>query len=313
MIELISALHMATITATFVLPALALSLAQGRTARAALAALDEQPGSQAALRKNLMLGTALNETALILSGLVTAMLMMRALPATLDHALATLGIFCAVGIPCAAIALLGTKPHQAALLATARQPFFAKEILRLMFITISIMQTSGILGLLISFLIQFQLDTISSQTHALALLAGGLTFGLGTIGPLIGLAHFAQAACTTIGFNRAIYPKLVTFTLVSQALIETPVLFSLAVAIIILTTAPLSSSVTILTSAVAMGVSTLGPGIASGRIAHAACYAMGKQPDHAQFISRTSMLAQTLLDACPIYGLIVAFALLFFV
>jgi F-type H+-transporting ATPase subunit c len=312
MIEINLVIHYVTIALIFALPALTIAIGQGLTAQKAMTALNTQPAAEAAIRKNFFLGTALNETAALISGLMVLLLIMGTHTISTNTVLAQLGIFLALALPCACVGILSTFPHQASIEATARQPFFAKQLLNLMFITISIMQTSVILGLIVSFLIQRQLTTLHSLSTGLQLLAGGMALGIGAVGPLIGLGLFSRAACTVIGTNRDIYPKVLTFTFISQALIETPILFSLAVSLLIITNNSMNS-LAYLCAAAAIALSTLGAGIASGKVASSACAALGKQPQEYAAISRTSLLAQTLIDACPIYGLLIAFILLYFV
>jgi len=304
-------IHYATISGLFVLPALATAIGQGLTAKQALRAISAQPAAAADISRNFVLGSALNETATILNGIMVLLLLIKTYPVTMNSALGQLGIFCALGIPSICIGILSILPHQAAITATARQPFFAKNILKLMLITISLMQTSAILGLIIAFLIQAQLATVNSFTGGIQLLAAGIALGVGTIGPLIGLGIFSQEACATIGTNKEAYPQVLTFTFINQALIETPIIFALLVAILIIFSSGATATV-LLAAAFAMAFSTLGPGIASGMIARATCRAFGKQLDLYSTLSRTSMFAQTLIDASAIYGLVIAFALLFF-
>lgn len=312
MTDLNSLAHYGTIALTFALPTITIALGQGLTAQRSLNAINAQPSATEAIRKNFFLGSALNETSAIISGIMVILLMLSPHTPSTSTVLAQLGIFCALAIPCTAIGILSTFPHQASIEATARQPFFARQLLNLMFITISLMQTSVILGLIVSFLIYTQLTTLNTLTSGIQLLSGGLALGLGTIGPLIGLGLFSRASCRTVGSNREAYPKVLTFTFISQALIETPILFSLAVSLLIIANNSLSS-LNYLTSALVIGLGTFGPGIASGRVASAACTAIGLQLEGYAAISRTSLLAQTLIDASAIYGLIVSFALLFFV
>lgn len=304
-------IHYSMIGLTFALPALSIALGQGLTARIALRALDAQPAARNDIRKNLLLGLALNETAVILSALIVIVSLMSHHTITLPTALGQVGIFFATAIPCALVGFLSSLPHQAALTSTARQPFFARKLLNLMFIALSIMQTSSVLGLIMSFLIQGQLATTTTLSQGMQLLATGLAFGLGSIGPLIGLGIFARSACASVGFNREVYPSMVTFTFFSQALIETPILFALVVALIIISSGPQGFNQLI--AALVIGLSTVGPGIASGRVAGAAATAIGAQPPLYGAIARISMLAQTLIDTSAIYGLILSLALLFFI
>jgi len=293
----------------FVVPSLSIAIGQGLVANATMEAMQTQPQAAAAMRRTFVLGIAYNETAAILTGIMVIMLILQASSFAPAASYGLLGIVCALAIPSACVGILSSLPQQAAVLATARQPFFAREIMRLMLITISVMQTSIILGFILSLLMKSQLA--SAASNGPLLLASGVAFGFGSIGPLIGLGLFSQAACATIGTNRQIYPQVVSFTFICQGLIEAPILFSLVVALLIISGVQ-HNLWACFAAACTSALSTLGPGIASGRIAHAACMAMGKQPASAAVISRMSLLAQTLIDTSPVYGLVVALALLLF-
>ena len=55
--------------------------------------------------------------------------------------------------------------------------------------------------------------------------------GLGSLGPAIGQALFARQACRAVGLSRAAYGKVFTLSMLTEALIETPVLFAFVVSI----------------------------------------------------------------------------------
>lgn len=296
----------------FVIPSLGIALGQALTARTAITATHTQPQAAADIRRNFLLSVAFNETAAILTGIMVIFLLMATSFSVYIASWAHLSILCALGLPSACIGILSALPQRAALIATARQPFFSREILRLMLITISIMQTSALLGFIVSILIKNRIADSVFWSEGISLLASGIAFGCGSIGPLVGLSLFAGAACSTVGKNRQVYGNIVSFTFICQGLIEAPILFSLVVALIILSGAQ-PNSMACLAAACTIALSTFGPGIASGRIASSACKAIGQQPNAYAAISRTSLLAQTLIDTSPIYGLIISLALLFFV
>ena len=74
---------------------------------------------------------------------------------------------------------------------------------------------------------------------------------------------------------------------------------------------PFIQSVVLFSAAMATAVSTLGCGIASGNTAATACIQIAYNPKQYNALSRSSMIAQGLLDTFPIYGLIVSLMLIF--
>jgi F0F1-type ATP synthase membrane subunit c/vacuolar-type H+-ATPase subunit K len=136
------------------------------------------------------------------------------------------------------------------------------------------------------------------------------------MGPAIGMAQFAKVACEGIGFNRHAYPNMLTFTLISEAIIETPIIFSLVIALLVITTTitstdPLLTSIAMIGAAICIGLGTLGPGISSGKMASAACKQIAIHPELYGTLSRLSMFGQGLIDTCAIYGLLIAITLIF--
>ena len=62
-------------------------------------------------------------------------------------------------------------------------------------------------------------------------------------------------------------------------------------------------------AAIAIGLSTLGPGLGQGRAAAGAMEAMGRQPEAAGEIRTSLILALAFMEALTIFGLLIAFML----
>ena len=63
-------------------------------------------------------------------------------------------------------------------------------------------------------------------------------------------------------------------------------------------------------AAIAIGISTLGPGIGQGIAASKAMEGIARQPEMAGTIRTTMILALALMEALTIYGLLIAFMLI---
>ncbi len=296
------------------LPAIGVGLGQGRINKAALAALNQQPAAYTAINRLTLIAMALNETTALVSVLTALLIFISPSNAPFSF-LGTLGIACSIAIPGFAIGLASALPAREALNATARQPFFAQRIMTLLFITQPFIQTPIIFGLITSFLLRAQLPLATTLNEGLRLFASGFVLGIGSLGPIIGLAYFGQAACKSSGINRAAYTRIRTFTFLSQALIEAPIVFALLIALLLATirTPPDSSLLTgiaLLSAAFALSFSTLATGIASGRTGAVTCLQIGKNPEIYGELSRLAIPAQTLIDTCAIYGLVVSLFLI---
>ena len=215
---------------------------------------------------------------------------------------------CLCGI---SIGIVSSWLTRQACMSIARQPFFNKNILNLLLITQSLLQTPLIFSFIVSWIIKMQASSAVFIIDGWRLLASGLVMGLGSIGPIIGLALFACAALEGIGRNRKAYPKMLTFTFISQAIIETPILFSFIIALMMLFT-PITGNDTFLKGVIMMaaalctGLTTMVPGINSGKIASAAGRQLALNPDNYSILSRTSMLAQALIDTFVLYGALIS-------
>ena len=71
-----------------------------------------------------------------------------------------------------------------------------------------------------------------------------------------------------------------------------------------------SSAIIALAAAIAVALSTLGPGIGQGIAASKAMEAMAPQPEAAGNIRSSMIIALALMEALTIYGLLIAFMLI---
>jgi F0F1-type ATP synthase membrane subunit c/vacuolar-type H+-ATPase subunit K len=308
-------LHYGTIALTVGINSIGVGLGEGLTSRAALKAIDIQPSAQNDIARVAILGTALIETSAIMGVTIAFYLLLGSKGASqaLPSSIAEVGIALAICLSGLVIGLASSFPAREACMAIARQPFFADKILRFMLITQSIIQTPIIFGFIIAIFIRTQAANISTIPEALTLVASGLCIGLGSIGPAIGLAVFAKHACRGLGINRNAYNNLMSFTFISQAIIETPMIFALLVSLMLIilpSTPTMLSGIAFIGAAFCMGIGTLGPGIASGRTASAACHQIALKPELYSSISKVSMFAQGLIDTCAIYTFLIAISLI---
>jgi F-type H+-transporting ATPase subunit c len=247
--------------------------------------------------------------------LIFALILFFNMPTNFYGALGEIGIACALALPGFIIGIAASMPAQEALLSIARQPFLSKKITNLMLLTQSLLQTPLIFGFIIALIISNQASRITTLQEALRLIASGLCIAIATIGPAIGGGIFTGSACRSVGVNRSAYSKIFSFTILSQAIIETPVIFAAIISFwlafgITTTTSSLFQGLIYLAIAGVMGIGTIGAGISSGRTAAAACYQIALAPEHSTAVSRTSLIAQGLIDTSAIYAFIIALFLL---
>lgn len=312
MFDMIPFFHYSIIGLIVTLPAAAAAFGQRTTGRSAIENITTQPQAQHDLLRSYVLGVALNEMAAIMSVIMGAFLLFKNHPISLEHTLVEIGIFCAVVIPACLVGYLSAEPHRMAMESLTRQPFLASRIINLMILTISMMQMSVILGMFVAFILQLQLSEPEiTLLSSIKYMAAGLTFGGASIGPLIGMSRFTKTACHAVGLYPNSYGNVLSIAFISPALIETPILFALGVALSMIARTALHPAA-LIAAALAMGLSTFGPGIASGTVAATACRFIAQEPERSSQFTYTSMVVQTLIEASCIYGLIIAIVLVLF-
>lgn len=319
MTEMAELIHYGTIVCAVAIPAIGVGIGQGFASGRALDAIDQQPMARADITKVTILGMALIETAAVMGTFVAFLLLFgtKHITHTTYTRAAEIGIACAICLPGFVLGLISALPARAACYAVARQPFFTNQITRFMLITLSLIQTPIIFGMITALFIQTQIATITTVRDSMRLIASGIAIGFGSIGPAIGLALFADSACRGIGINRTIYNQLLSFTFISQAIIETPIIFSFMVALVLLLFIPGSPTenilhgIAMLSASLCIGLGTMGPGISSGRTAAQACTQITWHPELYGILSRISMFAQGIIETCAIYAVLISFLLLF--
>lgn len=303
----------AAITSLIVFPTIGVGLGQGYVNKKTLKSIDEQPAADSALRRASIVSMTFSETAILLA-VVMGVLLVTSHTTSVYAGFGYLGILCAVAIPGFLVGLVSSWPGCAAIEATARQPLYSPKILQLLLITQTIIQTPTIFGFIIGLLIKNQIPNATTLAEGIRLLAAGIAFGVGCVGPLIGLGWFTKKALATTGTNREIYPQLRTFTFVSQALIEAPIVFALVIGIILSVVHPgnnpIFSAVSYMVAAFSISLTTLHVGINSGRTASRTAQLIGEHPNMFAQLSRMSILTQTFIDTIAIYGTLLALIVL---
>ncbi len=317
MIELSFLINFLVIAAIVAFTAIGVALGQGRAGLGAMQAMNIQPMARTEITRILIISLALMETAAIVAITLGFLLLIDPAlqEANLASAIARIGIACAICCTGATIGYVSWKPVYQACMSIARQPFFNNSILNLLLITLSLLQTPVILAFIIAWLIKGQAATTFLLMDGLRLCACGLVMGLGSIGPIIGLSVFSQAALEGIGRNKKSYPKIMTFTFVSEAVIETAVLFTFLIALVMLFTpiTPQDSrirGIMMPAAALCMGLCSILPGINSGKVAGAASKEIATQPEHYSVFSGASIIAQVFLDTLVLNAAIISLIML---
>jgi len=318
MSHLIEFIHYGTIALAVGATAVGVGIGQGLTGATALDAINQQPKASGEISRAAMLGMAFLETAGVIGLFVAVVLILssKPKPITLYSDLASIGIIMSICVTGFVLGISCAWPARTALLAIARQPFESSRILTFMIMAQALIQTPIIASLVIAIFIRNQGVVANNIADSLRLIASGLSIGLGSIGPAMGLAEFTKTACKKLGTHPQSYRKILSFTLISQALIETPIIFAFVIAISLLFVATIPQSgelikgIAYISAGLCAGIGTFGTGVGSGKTAAAACISIAHDIKQFDSISRLSLLAQGLIETCTIYAMIIAFILL---
>ena len=298
-------LYFITIALVIAITSVAVGLGESLISIQAIKCIDIQPAAKTEINKAALLGIALTETSAIIA-LVVAIILFSKTTLNAYASLPLLGIALAIILPGFTAGWYSAQPISNACQSIMRQPFFSHKIINVMLITTSFIQTPVIFGFIITLFIFYKIPDCTNMTTSIQLFASGLAIGLGSIGSIIGLSHYASAACASICYNRNTYFRIITFTFISQALIETPVIFALIIALLILNTntdsANLTTNIALICAALCTAISNIAPGIGSGKTAASACHQITINPEQYSNISKASLIAQGMLDSFAIYG-----------
>ncbi len=200
--------------------------------------------------------------------------------------------------------------------AMARQPRAAGEILRTMLVGQAVAESASIFALVVALLLLFRPAAGAGLLEATALFAAGLTMGLGAFGPGLGAGLPAARACLALGRNPRAAQPVTTAMLVGQAVAQTPAVFALLVALLLLHREPgaaptLAGAAALLGAGISTGAAAVGPGLGAGTAAAAAVDATGRFPQAAPSLLRVMLVGQAVSQSTSVYALLVSLILLY--
>lgn len=292
-------------------------LGQGIAGFGALNALSRQELGGDQIVRTMVLGLALIESGVILALVITLMVFFGGTPAmTMGIGLSELGMGLAIGISAAAISISSAFSVKASCDTIARQPFFSQKVLTLMLLSQSIISAPGIFAFVIALLIKTRLSEALTVIDGIKYLAAGLTIGVGSIGPSIGQAIFSYSACKAAGLNKDAFNKLLPFSLLSQAVVQTPIIFCLVISITLIfkptasITSPLIAAASFFCPAFTISIGSLGTAVGVGYSASRCSQYIALDPKNYPLFVRSSLLAQAIIESAAIYALIVSLILI---
>jgi F-type H+-transporting ATPase subunit c len=200
--------------------------------------------------------------------------------------------------------------------AISRNPQVAGEIFKTMLVGQAIAETAGIFSLVIAMMLLFLKNPHLSMITVAVYMAAGLCMGFGALGSGVGGGFPAGEACAGIARQPAMTKRLNTTMLVGSSVCQTPSIFSLVTALILLNSDfsghPLSPTwAAVLGAGLACGIASIGPGFGEGMAAGAGCKAVARQPSAAKIATSIMLLGMAVAETTAVYGLLISFILMF--
>ncbi len=201
-------------------------------------------------------------------------------------------------------------------LAISRNAKLSGDVFKNMLVGQAIAESAAIFALVVAMLLLFTDFSGQSVVAVTVLLAAGLSMGLGAIGSGVGSGFPAGEACKGISRQPAMSGQLTTNMLIGSAVCQTPSIFALVISFILLFSdfsgQPIAPTwAAILGAGFAAGFGAIGSGVGGGLVAQTSCEGIARQPASAGPVTNIMLLGQAVTQTTAIYGLLIAFILLF--
>lgn len=236
--------------------------------------------------------------------------------ATLTQAAAYTGGALAMGL--GAIGAATGEGYTAGLAAQAiaRDSAHAGDIVKNMLVGQAISESASIFSLVIAILLIFLEVQDPNPIRAAALLGAGLCMGLGAIGAGIGAGLPAGSSCMAIARQPAVSGRLTTNMLIGTAVCQTPAIFAMVVALLLIFRAPGQAAVfptwaAMIGAGLSTGLAAIGSGYGGGMAAGASCEGVGRRPDASAAVTTTMLVGQAVAQTPSVFGLLISFILMF--
>lgn len=309
-------LHFSGIASAIAISAFSCGFSQAQGTRKAFDAMRAQIAARDAIKKNLFVGLVMTESAGILAILFAFIFFFGALPETIEQGIVSgmLGFGCALA-SMAVTAALGA-PLNAALEATARQPFFGSKIMIFMILIQSTITIPLIFTFVVSLMVKNLIAVPINGYEVVKYSSSIAVVALSSFGPSIGQYFFGDAACRALGYSKVAYDRLFMYIFITAAVVETPFIFSLIISIAMMyksvsVAAPWYVVVGCINSTICMVMGSICSSSTVGFIASKAAKSTGHDPENAPLFARIALMAQIFVESAAIYALLVSLLFLF--
>ncbi len=201
-------------------------------------------------------------------------------------------------------------------LAVSRNSELSGDIFKNMLVGQAVAESASIFALVISILLLFLDVSNATLLKGAALFGAGICMGFGAIGAGVGSGFPGGQACLGISRQPAVISQLTTNMLIGSAVCQTPAIFSMVVALMLMfmgfSDLPLNPTWAALIGAgLSTGLAAIGSGYGGGVAAGASCEGIARQPKSVGSVTTTMLVGQAVSQTPSIFGLLVSFILMF--
>ena len=202
--------------------------------------------------------------------------------------------------------------------AIMRQPEQQGPMLRTMLIGQAVGGSPSIFALVIGLLVLF--IAVGDAENAggnvfFAFIGAGLAIGFGCLGSALGCGWPSMRACEAVARNPRRSGQITQAMVIGQAIAQSPAIFATVVALILVVGTQSGTDWlimgTLVGAGIAVGASAVGAGIGSGWTAGGAVQAMGHWPHSHGVAFRTMLIGQATSQTPAVFGLLIAFIMLY--
>lgn len=196
------------------------------------------------------------------------------------------------------------------------KPERSGDIMKNMLIGQAVAESAGIFALIIAILLIFLDTQTTSLINAASLFGAGLCMGAGAIGSGIGSGFPGGEACLGMARQPSVSNRLTTNMLIGSAVCQTPAIFSMVVALMLIFMGfgdkPLTPTWAALIGAgISTGFAAIGSGLGGGLAAGACCEGIARNPETSGRLTTTMLVGQAVSQTPSIFGLLISFVLMF--
>jgi len=199
--------------------------------------------------------------------------------------------------------------------ALSQKPQSSGAIVKNMLIGQAIAESAAIFALVIAVLLIYLSPPVTNLLTASALGAAGLCMGFGAIGSGLGSGFPAGEVCLAIVRQPAISGRLTTNMLIGSAVCQTPAIFAMVVALMLMFLDVNNLSVNptwaaLLGAGLSTGLAAIGSGLGGGLAGGASVSGIARQPETFAKVTTIMLVGQAVSQTPAIFGLLVSFILM---